>query len=229
METPLGIQELLARLIRHLTERVRRGEMSERSLARLTRYSQPHIHNVLKGSRTMTAEMADRILHLLGVPLLALLTQEELSGVSPPPAVEFPAAPVMEGRLGGGKAFPKPGRDASRYFLPAPLLASAVSPVVVQLDDREAAMSPFLEPGDWVLLDRSPAARRRPHFEYAYALSWNGEGFVRRCRVVRGALVVVPDNPSQGGRIPTQIALAGQEILDLVQGRIVWIGRELKR
>ena len=229
METPLGIQELYARLGRHLTERVRRGEMSERSLARLTRYSQPHIHNVLKGSRTMTAEMADRILHLLGIPLLALLTQEELSGVSPPPAVEFPAAPVMEGRLGGGKSFPKPGRDASRYFLPGPLLASAVSPAVVQLDDGEAAMSPFLEPGDWVLLDRSPAARRRPHFEYAYALSWNGEGFVRRCRVVRGALVVVPDNPSQRGRIPTQIALAGREILDLVQGRIIWIGRQLAR
>jgi transcriptional regulator with XRE-family HTH domain len=223
----LGFEELSARLIRHLTERVRRGEMSERSLARLTGYSQPHIHNVLKGRRALTAETADRILQMLGVPLAALLTQQELSGINPPPVAGFVAVPLLEGRLGGGKSFPQPSRDPHRYFLPARLMASVVNPTVVQLDENETAMSPFLDPGDWVLLDRSPAARRRPRFECAYALSWNGEGFVRRCRVVRGALVVVPDNPAQSANIPTQIALAGHDVLDIVKGRIVWIGRDL--
>lgn len=228
MNTSPGFQQLNARLIHHLRQRVRRGEMSERSLARLLRYSQPHVHNVLKGSRLLTAELADRILRLLEIPLVSLLTQEELGGVGPPPGlVDFLAAPVLQGRLGAGAVFPPLGPEASRYFLPQHLLAAAVSPAVVQLDARETAMSPFLEAGDWVLLDRSPAARRRPLFENAYALSWKAKGYVARCRVVGGALVLVADNARQGSDIPSQIALAGHNVLDIVKGKIVWVGREL--
>jgi hypothetical protein len=222
-----GFQELHARLIDHLRQRIRRGELSERSLARLLRYSQPHIHNVLKGSRMLTAELADRILLALGLPLISLLTQEELGGVGPPGGVEFAAVPVLQGRLGGGTAFPQPGQQASRYFLPQRLLAAAVSPAVVQLDGAETAMSPFLEPGDWVLLDRSPSVRRRPLFEHAYALSWKGRGYVARCRVVGAALVLVADNPRQSSDIPSQVPRAGLDVLDLVKGRVVWVGRQL--
>jgi hypothetical protein len=175
----------------------------------------------------LTAELADRILLALGIPLISLLTQEELGGLGPPAAVEFAAVPVLQGRLGGGTAFPQPGRQASRHFLPQRLVAPAVSPAVVQLDDGETAMSPFLEPGDWVLLDRSPPARRRPLFEHAYALSWKGRGYVARCRVVGGALVLVADNPRQISDIPSQIPRARLDVLDLVKGKIIWVGREL--
>lgn len=228
MSASPGFQELNARLIHHLRQRVRRGEMSERSLARLVRFSQPHIHNVLKGSRMLTAELADRIMRLLGIPMVSLLTHEELGGAGPPPGlVDFLAAPVLQGRLGAGAAFPPLGQETGRYFLPVHLLAAAVSPAVAQLDAHETAMSPFLEPGDWVLLDRSPAARRRPLFENAYALSWKGKGYVARCRVVGGALVLVADNPRQISDIPSQIPLAGRNVLDIVRGKIVWVGREL--
>jgi hypothetical protein len=222
-----GFQELYARLIQRVRQRVRRGELSERSLARLVRYSQPHMHNVLKGRRLLAAELADRVLRLLGIPLASLLTREELGGAGPPGSVEFVAVPVLQGRLGAGTAFPHLGREESRYFLPARLLVAAVSPAVVQLDSRETAMSPFLEPGDWVLLDRAPAARRRPLFEHAYALSWKAKGYVARCRVVGGALVLVADNPRQSSDVPSQIPLASLNVLDFVKGRIVWVGREL--
>jgi hypothetical protein len=221
-----GIQELHARLIHHLRQRVRRGELSERSLARLVRCSQPHMHNVLKGSRQLTAELADRILRSLGMPLVALLTQDELGGVGPAGPVEFAAVPVLQGRLGAGSAYPQLSQEGC-YFLPQRLPASAVSPAVVQLDSRETAMSPFLDPGDWVLLDGSPAARRRPLFEHAYALSWQTKGYVARCRIVGGALVLVADNAGQSSAIPGQIPLAGRNVLDIVRGRIVWVGREL--
>jgi transcriptional regulator with XRE-family HTH domain len=227
MGTPPGLQELQTRLIRHLQQRVRGGELSERSLARLIRYSQPHVHNVLKGSRLLTAELADRILRSLGIPLVSLLTREELGGVDPPGPVEFMAVPVLQGRLGAGAAFPQPGQEASRYFLPERLAAAAVSPAMAQLDARETAMSPFLEPEDWVLLDRSPAVRRRPLFEHAYAVSWKAKGYVARCRVVGGALVLVEDNPRHSSGIPGQIPLAGLNVLDIVTARIVWVGREL--
>ncbi len=205
---------------------MRRGELSERSLARLVGRSQ-HLHNVLKGSRMLTAELADRLRRSLGIPLVALLTQEELDGVSPPATVEFVAVPLLQGRLGAGAAFPLAGREGQRYFLPQRLAAAAVSPAMAQIDWREAAMSPFLEPGDWVLLDRSPAAQRRPLFEHAYALSWNAKGYVARCRVVSGALLLVADNPSQSSEIPSQIPLAGRNVLDVVNAQIVWVGLEL--
>jgi hypothetical protein len=222
-----GFQQLAERLIYHLNQRVSRGEMSERSLARLTRYSQPHIHNVLKGSRALTAELADQVLQQLGIPLVSLLTQEELSGLGPPAVVDFLPAPVLDGRLGAGNAFPKMSGETSRYFLPSRVLSAAVSPVVARLDAHEDSMSPLLEPGDWVLLDRSPTLRRRPQFGSAYALSWKEVGFVARCRVVGDALVLVADNARQSVDVPNPIPLAGRNILDVVKGKIVWVGREL--
>jgi hypothetical protein len=107
------------------------------------------------------------------------------------------------------------------------VLSAAVSPVVAQLDAREDSMSPLLEPGDWVLLDRSPTLRRRPQFGSAYALSWKEVGFVARCRVVGDALVLVADNARQSVDVPNPIPLAGRNILDVVKGKIVWVGREL--
>jgi hypothetical protein len=175
----------------------------------------------------LTPALADHVLRVLGIPLLSLLTQEELAGVGPPAAVEFVATPVLRGRLGAGSPFPQPGPEAGHYFLPRRLWAAAVNPAVVQIDSRETALSPLVEASDWVLLDRSPRLRRKPRFEYAYALSWKGRGYVVRCRVVSGALVLVADNPDPSADIPSQIPLASHDVLDIVQGRIVWVARDL--
>lgn len=222
-----GFQELGGRLLDQLRGRIGRGELSGRSLARLLRCSQPHVHNVLHGRRSLTPEFADRLLRVLGIPLLSLLTQEELGGLAPPGAVDFVPTPLLAGRLGAGNPFPHLGGEAERYFLPAAALKTAVNPAVARLAANETAMQPMLEPGDWVLLDRSPAVRRRPRFEHVYALSWKAAGFVARCRVVSGALVLVGDNPVQSGEVPSQIPLAEHDILEVVQGKIAWVGREL--
>ena len=76
------------------------------------------------------------------------------------------------------------------------------------LDQNERGMWPALWPNDLVLLDRSPIERRRPKFEHVYALCWEGKGWVGRCRVVGGALVVVVDfTPSAGGTTPCTAAV----------------------
>jgi plasmid maintenance system antidote protein VapI len=69
---------LQALLIRHLRQRIHRGEITERSLARITGISQPHLHNVLKGKRLFSIEMADRILSHLQLDLRSLLELEEV-------------------------------------------------------------------------------------------------------------------------------------------------------
>jgi plasmid maintenance system antidote protein VapI len=74
----MNFQELRERLVEHLRDRVRSGELTERGLARLSGISQPHIHNVLKGKRALSPEMSDAILHHLRMDLLDLVKPEDL-------------------------------------------------------------------------------------------------------------------------------------------------------
>ncbi len=73
-----GFGDLQQRLVTQLKARVRSGELTERGLARITGISQPHIHNVLKGKRTLSLELTDVILQILGVDLLDLIEPDEL-------------------------------------------------------------------------------------------------------------------------------------------------------
>jgi len=74
----VDFREQQRRLIAHLRALVRSGEATERGLARLTGVSQPHMHNVLKGKRLLSLEMADRVLTQLHLDVLDLIKPEEL-------------------------------------------------------------------------------------------------------------------------------------------------------
>lgn len=69
---------LIDRLRAELDYRIRSGEWTERGMARHLGVSQPHIHNVLKGIRTMSPDMADHVLGQLRIPMAALFSVEEL-------------------------------------------------------------------------------------------------------------------------------------------------------
>jgi len=75
----MDFHELQMRLVVFLRERVRSGELTERGLARITRVSQPHIHNVLKEKRFLSMEMSDKILRRLRMDLLDLMRSEDLA------------------------------------------------------------------------------------------------------------------------------------------------------
>lgn len=228
MNPALGFRELTRRLIRHLNGMVRRGEISERGLARLTLYSQPHIHNVLNGRRVMTIDLADQIMAMLNLPLAFLLSQDEISGrVSGPPADALPV-PILGGSLGGGKAFPREMSAPQQRLIPSAELVGTVNPALARIDRSENSMIPTVWPGDIVLLDRSPMERRRPAIECIYAICWRNRGWVCHCRLVSRALVVVVDNSREGVSPPSTIALAHRNVLDVVRGRIVSLGRDLR-
>jgi transcriptional regulator with XRE-family HTH domain len=74
----MNFVKLRERLTADLRERVRRGEITERGLARLTGVSQPHVHNVLNGKRLLSPEMADRLMAGLRIDLLDLVEPGEL-------------------------------------------------------------------------------------------------------------------------------------------------------
>jgi len=74
----MTFNDLRARLIENLRLRVRRGEATERGLARQTGLSQPHLHHVLKGKRLLSLESADQILRRLEMDLMELIGPEDL-------------------------------------------------------------------------------------------------------------------------------------------------------
>ena len=221
-----GFREIAARLLHYLNERVRRGELTERGLARLAGYSQPHIHNVLKGARVLGLDLADQVMALLDIPLTSLLTQEELAGRAPPDMSSGVPVPILDGYLGAGSSYPRFSPSLDRRSLPASLLSGLVSPVLARVHVNEKAMWPLVWPRDLLLLDRSLSERRRPIFEAVYALSWAEKGHLARCRRVGQALVVVVDEPSDPPPISRPISLEHRSILDIVQGKVVWLERE---
>lgn len=74
----MDFQTAQIRLVAHVRNLVRNGEVTERGLARLTGVSQPHIHNVLKGVRGLTPEIGDLLLAKLKLDLLDLFEHEVL-------------------------------------------------------------------------------------------------------------------------------------------------------
>jgi transcriptional regulator with XRE-family HTH domain len=72
--------QLQHRLVEHLRHRIQGGETTERGLARIAGISQPHLHNVLKGKRLLSMEMADEILRNLQISVLDLIEPQDLEG-----------------------------------------------------------------------------------------------------------------------------------------------------
>ena len=75
----MDFHELQKRLVDFLRERVRSGQLTERSLARITGVSQPHVHNTLKGTRLFSIATSDQILRRLRMDLLDLLQPDDVS------------------------------------------------------------------------------------------------------------------------------------------------------
>jgi transcriptional regulator with XRE-family HTH domain len=78
-------ETLQDRLVSSVRWRVQNGELTERRLASLTGISQPHMHNILKGARTLSPENADRILRTLEMSVLDLFLEESAAPPAPAP------------------------------------------------------------------------------------------------------------------------------------------------
>ncbi len=211
--------DLERRLLALLNQKVRRGEISQRQLARRTGFTQPHIHNVLKGARRLHTELADAALQSLELSVTDLLDPGEV----------YHKVPLWRGSVGPHSPFPSEVSDSAQLLFSASFLSrfsGFIRPMLVRLAADEEGMSPLLDPGDLVLLDRSEAARRRPVFERIYALSFQGHGAVCRCQRVGAALALVAENNRRSSRLPDHLPLRKRNITEIVQGRVVWACRE---
>ncbi len=219
-------QSLQLRLIAAVKQRVRTGELTERHLARLTGISQPHIHNVLKGARILSPEIADLILRHLNLTLIDLLktfdlpaNMQETAGN----AGQYSEIPVLEGRIGPGFPFLDRESPMERH----PFLSSRVSgldrPLAAYVG-TDPCMPSEVREGDLVLLDRGEDGRHRPSPDGLYAVRIDGRGMIRRVGISRGGLDLFD---MLGNR--HFISVEEENILNIVRARIVWLGRKMER
>src|SRR5690606_21302837 len=93
---------LFSVLLGHVRNQIRRGELSERGLARLIGYSQPHVHNVLAGVRHMNARFADDLLGGLGLTL-----QDLTPTAGGPSPLSHVAVRLCSGEISPNREFPR--------------------------------------------------------------------------------------------------------------------------
>lgn len=218
------------RLLNNLRARVKRREISERRLALQTGFSQPHIHNVLKGARQLTSDVADRLMTRLGIDLEDLFEISELERVLPHREFKdsaFREVPMLKGRIAAGQPFPVDARYAGTRAFTAEFLKQFVRPVLVKVGATEISMLPTIQPNDLLLIDQSEEKRRTPVFTKIYALNLDEGGTTKHCEIVNGELVIVPENLQQRGFSPRTVSLEDRNILDIVRGVVVWVGREM--
>jgi transcriptional regulator with XRE-family HTH domain len=215
---------LQIRLIAHMQRRVSNGEITERSLARLSGVSQPHLHNVLKGTRSLSPDMADQILRCLRIDLLDLAASADVRAC-PREGPLVRNIPCLEGLLGPQHPFPAHESRAEAYPFPAADLEGLESAVAVRLAP-DPAMVDLFSGGDLVLLDRSERRRMLPDAAGFYALDFGGASAIRRVRQddrrLYPPLRDCPDSPS--GR---PVSGLDRSLLVTVRGRVARLIRQL--
>jgi hypothetical protein len=171
-------------LLERIRRRVHNGEVSERSLARLIGVSQPHMHNLLKGTRALTDEVADGMLYQLRISLLDLCDPRLLERHTAALAAGAPhsvALPVLRGRIGPGNSWPTEAEKHERLHVPVTAVTDMWQPVVCRLGEDEL-MLPLFAAGDFVLLDQSNTVRTRIVDDRLYLIKQGDTGLIRHVR-----------------------------------------------
>lgn len=223
----MRFQTLQSRLIAHIQEQVRSGELTERGLARLTGISQPHIHHVLKGVRVLSPELADQILDRLQISVLDLVDPAEWRSRvrhAQPQSQRYSEVPLLEGRIGPGYPMPKREQAHERYPFLGTQVQALVNPVAARLA-ADPELSDMFGEGDVVLLDRSEPRRAQPDSNRYYVVEKGGTGLVRRVHRGPSHLELISAAP---GDSADAISLCDRGLLEIIKGRVVWIGRQLE-
>jgi hypothetical protein len=74
----MGFEHLSVSLVAFLRRKVSNGEWTERSLALRAGISQPHVHQVLRGTRQISPPLADRLMEVASISVYDLLDPGEL-------------------------------------------------------------------------------------------------------------------------------------------------------
>jgi hypothetical protein len=224
----VDFQLLQIRLIAHIKARVRNGEGTERGLARLSGISQPHMHNVLKGARVFSPELADQVLKRLRIDLLDLLEGSDAGDIPCRVPREQPlhrTVALLDGYIGPEHPYPSAGSGHGGYpFLPDDL-QGLESPVAARLAP-DPRMAELFTGGAVVLLDRSETRCGNPDEGY-YALDLGGQSGIRLVRPGPRRLYLLGRDAGEDPQKWPFVALPDRGLLQLIKGRVSLVVRPL--
>ena len=219
-----------ARLIALLREKVRNGEVTERGFARMVGISQPHIHKVLKGTRTLSIDYFDLILKRINHSVLDLCSETDLSRQFARLISEQDLGvdlPFEQSRLGPGSSW-RPGvRREERH--PVPVWAAESRPwcALARLE-RDWEME-FSDAGLNIAVLNTAIETGPPLPEAVYAVDRPHDTVLRRVRLGRGRLYLVSDARRTDPLSWEFLAFPARNPLAAIRGRAVWLGREGER
>jgi transcriptional regulator with XRE-family HTH domain len=199
-EDPVLFSTLQQRLIRRLNDEIRAGKLTERGLARRAGLSQPHVHNLLKGIRSPTAESADAMLRAISVGVWDLIEGRHAESAAVPVA-------VLRGAAGPEGKWDE--QADSRVQVECKLLAGISQPAIVRIlaDQQIGGISGY------ALVDLR--AGTDPAFPRGdlYVIGRLGETRLRYVRIGR-ELIYLPTSanlnwPANWESVPRDIDLAG--------------------
>jgi hypothetical protein len=189
----IGLEALRDRLIVQIRRRIQNGEATERSLALRAEISQPHLHNMLKGVRSLNPAMGDQLLVKLGLSVLDLFDSDELRRAlflrarENEPSVEVP---VLQDRLGPGLPWPNQFSPFELVKVPLRISSHIPQPRVARLAD-DPAMAPYLTAGELTLLDSSTRGLANEDPEALFVTQCGNSIAIRWIRRGRGRLYLV--------------------------------------
>jgi len=222
---------MFQRLMERLRLQIATGSPSVRRLATRIGVSQPHMQNLINGKRSLTVELAGRLLEFLEISPLDLATGQELGGalervVPTPESVRY--VPVLSGLFGPGHPFPEFDEGTVWVPLPAQSTRQLLKPLFAELEvDAEVAWA--FPAATCVLLETAIQARLLLKIDAWYAIRWSGGGWLRRLRYEPGRLIVLGQEGLRATIGPQWIDLRGETVDTYIQGRVVWMGGDPRR
>jgi len=219
------LRELQELLIDAARQRMHSGELTERRLARISGISQPHVHHVLNRRRSPSVDTVDRLMRAFGIRITDILFRDPTPDGPCQASSRYAAVPVLARHIGPGTGGLL-GATTGFFPFPERLVRNLVDPVAGRLGS-DPGLPASLAVGDLVLLDQNPGARSAP--ESGLWIVAGDAGCRARYLRRTSTDVRLTDEPSlsdvtQWRTIPPE----GQNILEIVRARIVWIGRQME-
>jgi hypothetical protein len=232
LEVPLRFEGLQRRLLRLVEQKIRNGEITERSLAREIERSQPHIHNVVHGHRGLTTEVCDDLLTHFDLSLLDLCDDGEMFHhllSRGRPGKRSMAVPVLRDRLGPG--WPYPDLEQIDDWVPVRNVPGEPlrTPVFVRIAEDPALPSAFQGGMRMALLECVPEARLRIEREGWYAVHTIGGEVIRQLRKEAAGLLVVGQLNLFDERGQNWPPVDFAQHLRFVRARVRWIGEDPRK
>lgn len=226
----VAIGDLCNRLIDRLRAGVASGSLTVRRLAKDVGVSQPHMQNIINGKRSLTVQMADRLLRHQHCSVLDLATVSELKealGLAGESLNATQYVPVLSGRLGPSYPFPEFTGDPGWRHLPSRAVAHVALPAFVELGP-DAELAREFPGATFALLDLASQSRVKISPRRWYAIRWSGGGWIRRLRLEPGRLLVLGQSDLRPTLGPSQIDLRASRVEDHVRALVIWTGNDPK-